>query len=461
MFAAIPILLLTFYLVAHPAESASQDTDQASSASEPSQLPRAGGAIGWIRIADAIHPVTASHLESSVEWALREGLTCLVVEMDTPGGLDTSTRRMVKAILSSSVPVIVYVSPAGSRAASAGVFIMMAAHVAAMAPETNIGAAHPVSIGGMMPGGEQPDSTMIEKITNDAVAYIQSLAEARGRNVAWVEDAVRKSVSVSASEALELGVIDLIAGSRGELLEAIDGCEVVVAGRTQRLQISHPTVLEREMSLRDKILGHIANPNIAYILLLLGGLGIFFELSHPGTLFPGIVGALCLFLAFFALQMLPVQAAGIALIALAIVLFILEIKVTSYGALTMGGLAALIFGSLMLYDTGGTGVRVDWGVLLPSVLIVGGLFIFGIVMAARAQGRRTVTGREGLIGEVGHAHSDLAPRGKIFIHGEIWDAVSRQRVARGQAVRVVAVEGLILRVEPTPDVLNGDLDAGS
>lgn len=436
-----------------PLSSSAQDTLIDSGISEPV------GAVGWIRIADAVQPASASHLDRSLRWASENGLGCLVVELDTPGGLDTSMRQMIKAINASSVPVVVYVSPAGSRAASAGVFLIMASHVAVMAPGTNIGAAHPVSIGGgMMPGGEKPDSTMMSKVTNDAVAYVRALAENRGRNADWAEQAVRQSVSASATEALELGVIDLMATSREDLLRAIDGREVEVAGRIQRLRTAGAPVLERGMSIRDQILGVIANPNIAYLLLLLGGLGIFFELSHPGTLFPGIVGAVCLFLALFAFQMLPVRAAGVALIALAIILFVLEIKVTSYGALTMGGIAALVFGSLMLYETAGTGVRLALGVMLPSVIIVAGLFILGILLAIGAHRRRTITGREGLVGEIGEVRSALSPTGSVFVHGEIWNAVSQVPVSKGQRVEVRRVEGMRLLVEPVADALIGDVD---
>jgi len=404
--------------------------------------------VALLRLDDAIHPATADFVGRSLGWAAREGLAAVVIELDTPGGLDTSMRKIIKAILASPVPVITYVSPAGSRAASAGVFILLASQVAAMAPGTNLGAAHPVAIGGGMMGGQQVDSTMISKVTNDAVAYARSLAEQRGRNADWAERAVRESASVPAGEALELGVIDLVADTTAELLAAVDGREVATAAGMLRLRTAGALVIERQPTWRDQILSVIANPNIAYLLLLLGGLGIFFELSHPGSLFPGIVGALCLFLAFFALQLLPVRAAGVALIALAIVLFLLEIKVTSYGALTMGAVASLFFGSLMLFDTGATGVRVAWGVLLPSVIIVAGLFILAIWLAVRAQRRRTVTGQEGLVGETGEARSDLAPGGTVFVHGEIWHAVSTAPVSRGQPVRVVKVEGLRLLVEP-------------
>ncbi len=442
--------LLLGYLLLVPTVSA-QDSSAVTM-----DVPRNLGAVGWIELHDAVQPASANFVVRSLRWAADEGLGCLVIELDTPGGLDSSMRRMIKAMLASSVPVIVYVSPAGSRAASAGVFLMMAAHVAAMAPGTNLGAAHPVSIGGGLGGGDQqPDTTMIAKVTNDAVAYVRALAENRGRNADWAERAVRESVSASANEALELGVIDMVVANRVELLKAVDGREVDVAGRMQRLNTAGAPIVERQMNLRDQILGAIANPNIAYLLLLLGGLGIFFELSHPGTLFPGIVGAICLFLAFFALQMLPVRGAGVALIALSIILFILEIKVTSYGALTIGGVAALVFGSLMLYETNGTGIRLAWGVMLPSIVIVASLFIFGIVMAIRAQTRSTLTGREGLVGEVGEARSDLAPKGRVFVHGEIWNAISDTPVAKGAPVRVCRVHGMQLIVESTSDEIAG------
>ncbi len=405
--------------------------------------------VGWVRIDDAIHPATASFLERSIRWADDERLGCLVIELDTPGGLDTSMRSIIKAILASRVPVVVYVSPSGARAASAGVFIMMAAHVAAMAPGTNMGAAHPVSIGGgLMGGSEQPDTTMITKVTNDAVAYGRSLAENRGRDPDWVEDAVRESASIPAGEALERGIIDLIATTPEALFEALDGRIVEVDGIERQLSTANAERIDREMNLRDQILGAIANPNIAYILLLLGGLGLFFELSHPGSLFPGIVGAVCLFLAFFALQMLPVRAAGVALIGLSIVLFVLEIKVTSYGALSIGGVASLLFGSLMLYDTNGTGVRLAWDVLIPTVVIVAGLFLVGVVLAVRAQRCRTVTGREGLVGEEAEVRERLAPRGKVFLHGELWTAQADQPIEVGARVRVVCVQGMVLDVEP-------------
>jgi membrane-bound serine protease (ClpP class) len=439
-----PLILLLLWLTACGV--------RAADAATPSG---AAPVVGWVRIEDAVQPASAGFLDRALRWARREDCECLVLELDTPGGLDTSMRRMVKGILASPVPVVVYVAPPGSRAASAGVFLVLAAHVAAMAPGTNLGAAHPVSIGGGLPGGQtRPDSTMAEKVVNDAAAYVRSLATQRGRNAEWAERAVRESVSITGDEALQLGVIDLIASDRGELLERIDGRAVETAGGSVTLRTAGAGVIEMRADLREQVLGAIANPNVAYLLLLLGALGIFFELSHPGALFPGIVGALSLLLAFFALQMLPVRATGVALILLSIVLFILEIKVTSFGALAMGGVAALLFGSLMLFDSA-SGVRLSLGVILPSVIVVGGLFILAVVLAVQAQTRRALTGADGLVGEIGEARTALAREGKVFVHGELWDAWSPRPVPAGWRVRVVRVSGLRLEVEPLEDPAAG------
>jgi membrane-bound serine protease (ClpP class) len=417
----------------------------------PALVAGASPVAGWIRIEDSIQPASAGFLDRALRWADRQDCACLVVELDTPGGLDTAMRHMVKAILASPVPVVLHVAPPGSRAASAGVFLMMAAHVAAMAPGTNLGAAHPVAIGGLPLGGQAaPDSAMMAKVTNDAVAYVRSLASERGRNADWAERAVRESVSIPYDEALELGVIDLVAANRDSLLAALDGREVTLRRGSVRLVTAGAAWIEMHTDLRDQVLGAIANPSLAYLLLLLGALGIFFELSHPGTLFPGIVGAIALLLSFFALQMLPVRGAGVALILLSIILFILEIKVTSYGALAIGGVASLLFGSLMLFDTA-SGVRLALGVVIPSVIIVGGLFILAVVLAVRAQSRRTITGAEGLVGEIGEARTALLPAGQVFVHGELWNARSVRPVSAGGQVRVVRVVGLLLDVEPLPE----------
>ncbi len=407
------------------------------------------GPVAWITVEAAIQPAVASFIERSIRWAEQSGAQCLVIELDTPGGLDASMRKVIKAIQSSTVPVVVYVAPPGSRAASAGAFITIAAHVAAMAPGTNIGAAHPVAVGGIVPGKAQPDSTMLSKLESDAVAYIRSLAEQRGRNAEWAERAVRESESITAEEALRLGVVDLVAGDAAELLAQLDGKEVHLTGRSVCLHTMGAVILRRSMGLRDRVLSVIADPNVAYILLLLGVLGIFFELSHPGTLFPGIVGALSLFLAFFAFQMLPVRAAGVALVVLAIVFFILEIKITSYGALAMAGIASLLFGTLMLFEGGPGRVGLSVGVWVPTLVLVSLVFVGAIVLAVKAQRTKRLTGPEGLLGEVGLARSDLLPEGRVFVHGEIWNARSADgsAIPAGARVKVVRVEGLRVLVE--------------
>jgi len=337
--------------------------------------------------------------------------------------------------------VIVYVSPRGARAASAGVLITVAAHVAAMAPGTNIGAAHPVSV-----GMGKLDKVMGEKIVNDMAAYGRALAEERGRNVDWVEKAVRKSVSISAQDALKQRVVEVVAENVEELLKKVDGRRVMVAGKPQILKTTGVVVEEIPENLRTKVLKHIADPNIAFILMMLGLAGLYFELAHPGVVLPGAVGALCLLLAFFAFQTLPVSFIGILLILLAFVLFILEIYVTSFGLLTIGGIVSLLLGSIMLFRGGETGVDISWGVLIPTVLIISLFFIFVAGIVFRSQVRRPVTGAAGMVGEKGVAHTDLSPEGQIFVFGEYWHAVSQEPVAKGETVEVVKVENLKLVV---------------
>jgi membrane-bound serine protease (ClpP class) len=411
------------------------------------EIPSLEGDVFWITLQQAIDPVAAEFFSRSLEQAEEAGAAALVMELDTPGGLDTSMRSIVKRILSSEVPVVVWVAPAGSRAASAGVFITLAAHVAAMARGTNIGAAHPVAIGG---GGEM-DTVMVHKITNDAVAYIRSLAESRGRNADWAEEAVRQSVSLSAERALEEGVIDLVADTREALLDSLDGRVVELPRGAVRLDLGGSAVVELRMGFRERVLSLISNPNVAYVLFLLGLMGLFFELSNPGALLPGILGSICIILAFFAFQTLPVSAAGILLILLSIVLFILEVKVTSYGALTIGGVVSLVLGSLMLFRSPIPALRVSLDVLIPAVVVTAAFFVFAVGMGLRAQRRRKVTGPEGLVGERGQARTDIDPQGKVFVHGEIWNARSREPIRAGSPVRVVAVEGMRLWVEPAPE----------
>jgi membrane-bound serine protease (ClpP class) len=402
----------------------------------------AGGTVPLLVIQSTINPAISDYVEKGLEKAAREGAPCVILEMDTPGGLDTAMRDIVQSILNSPVPVVVYIAPSGARAASAGVLITMAAHVAAMAPGTNIGAAHPVGL-----GGEKMDETMLKKVENDAAAYAKSLAEQRGRNVDWAVKAVRESESVSATKALELRVIDLMAKDRAELLEKINGREVQTVRGKKTIQVKDLAVEPIEMSWRYRLLDALSNPNIAYLLMMLGFYGLFFELSSPGVIFPGVFGAICLILAFFALQTLPVNYAGVLLILLAIILFIAEIKVTSYGVLTLGGVIAMILGSLMLFDSPEPYLRVSWYVIFPLVLTTVGFFVFALSFALKAQLKKPTTGREGLLGMRGKALSALNPHGRVFVHGEYWSAESEEAIETGSTIEVTGVHELTLKVK--------------
>ena len=419
-------------------------------AAEPSAEPAAEPAAGLVvrvRVDSIIHPVAVEFLEDAIAEADAAGAEAVVVELSTPGGLLPSTREIFTAMLGAATPVVVYVAPSGAQAASAGFFLLMAADVAAMAPGTNTGAAHPV--GGQ---GEEIEGAMGDKVTQDAAATIRSLAARHGRNAELAEAAVLESRSFTADEALEAELIDLVSPSLPALLAALDGREVVKNGRTMTLETAEAEVREVEMSPWRKILAALAHPNIAYILLSLGFLGIYFELMNPGSIFPGVVGGICLILAFFSLSVLPVNYAGVALILLAIVLFIAEIKVPSYGMLTVGGVVSLALGGLMLFKSPLPALRVSlelvFGVALLAALVVG----FLMRLAVRAQRNRVRTGSEGLLGEVGRAFTALGPGdalpGKVFVHGEFWHARAGRPVAAGEAVRVTGVEGMLLGVEP-------------
>ncbi|HOT97168.1 MAG TPA: nodulation protein NfeD [bacterium] len=396
-----------------------------------------------------INPVSAMFIVQSIHAAEKLGCTCLIVQMDTPGGLLESTKTIVKEILAAKVPVVMYVAPSGSGAVSAGVFITLACHVVAMAEGTNIGAAHPVSAG----GGADTTRVMNEKVTNYASAWIRSLAEKRGRNPEWAEQAVRKSVSITEKEALEKKIIDLIARDETALLEALDGRTVQLDDGNRVLKTRNAPVITREMSWQHRILYKISNPTIAYILLMLGIYGLFFELSNPGAIVPGVAGGIFIILAFFALQTLPVNTAGLLLILFSILLFVLEVKVTSYGVLTIGGIISMFLGAIMLFDeTPGFSVRVDWRVALTFALVTAAFFIFALGMALKARLTRPTTGQEGLIGARGIALDPISPHeGTVKILGEIWKAQSAQHIAAGTPVEVLKVEGLVLTVAPSPD----------
>lgn len=389
-----------------------------------------------------INPVAGEYIAQVIEKANKDDIMALLIELDTPGGLDESMRDIVKDISNSAVPVVVYVSPAGARAASAGVFITLSAHIAAMAPGTNIGAAHPVAL-----GGGQMDEEMREKVVNDAAAYIKSIAGKRGRNVQWAEDAVRKSVSITEKEALKLKVIDIVAENREELLKFIDGREVTTNAGKIRLETKGVVIEQIPMGLRLRILNTLSNPNVAYILMILGIYGLFFELASPGAILPGVVGAICLILAFYAFQTLPVNYAGLLLIMLGIILFIAEIKIISYGMLTIAGVISMVLGSIMLMKTGIPYLRISWAVILPVALATALFFAIAIGMAVKAHRRQPVTGIEGLIGEIGEAYTDIDLEGKMFIHGEIWDARSNESIKKGEKIEIVKTDRMTVIVK--------------
>jgi membrane-bound serine protease (ClpP class) len=393
-----------------------------------------------LKIDDAISPGVADFIQIGIKQANQDDVACLIIELDTPGGLAESMRSIVKSILASEVPIVVYVSPSGARAASAGVMITMAADVAAMAPGTNIGAAHPVGA-----GGQEIDKTMSEKVVNDMVASAKSVAEQRGRNVEWVEKAIRESVSATETEALEKNIIDLIAADTDDLIRQLEGREIQDKGRLE-LQGAETKVLEE--GLRTKVLKTISDPNIAYILLMIGLAGLYFELSHPGTIFPGVIGGICIILAFFALQTLPINYAGILLIILAIIFFVMEMKITSYGLLSVAGIVSLLIGSLMLFESRSPEMRLSWSVLLPTIIIVSGFFVVVAGMVFRVHITRPKTGSDGLVGEIGLVRQRIDPSGKVFVHGELWNAVSENPLAEGTKVRIVRVNNLVLDVEP-------------
>ena len=428
-----------------------------------------------------ISPVTQQYIVDAIDRSESEGAVCLVIMLDTPGGLLESTRTIVKRMMNAKVPVAVYVAPSGSRAGSAGVFITLAGHIAAMAPSTNIGAAHPVVVGES--GGpvkklikritraaeeesaskkkgrkDQPrteeeiieeaqSDPMSQKLINDTVAWITTIANARGRNEGWAKKAVTESFSVTETEAVREHIVDLVARDVPDLLQQIHGRKVELAGVPVELQTKNATVVTLPMSARQEFLATITNPNIAYLLMLLGTLGLIFEFTHPGIGFPGIAGLICLLLALYAFQALPVSYAAMALIVLGLGLLIAEIKIISHGLLAIGGVIALTLGSLMLFESSDPDIQVSLRVILPAVLTLTAIILFVVQRAVRAQGTRVSTGAQGLIGEIGVATTDVNAEGKVFVHGELWSASSLHPIRQGEKVRVIRVEGLQLLVE--------------
>jgi len=424
-----------------------------------------------LQISGPIGPATSDYIQEGLEKAAIRGADLVVVEMDTPGGLDSAMRDIIKAILASPVPVVTYVSPPGSRAASAGTYILYASHIAAMAPATNLGAATPIPVGGTspLPGDRKKPATDEEKpaeekgsgapaeggpdaasakAINDAVAYIRSLAERRGRNADWAEKAVREAASLSAEQAAEMGVVDLVAADIDDLLRKIHGRTVEVAGREVVLDTEGMTLDRLEPDWRTRFLATITNPTVAYLLLLIGIYGLLFEGYNPGAILPGVAGAICLLLAAYAFQILPVNYAGLGLIALGVILMISEIFVPSFGALGIGGIIAFVAGSIILMDTDVPGFGIPRG-LIASIGLLGGGMVMAIVwLAVRARRRPVVSGIEEMIGSVGEAVGDFTDTGHVLVHGELWKARTSVPVRKGQRLRVAAVDGLQLTVTP-------------
>ena len=412
-----------------------------------------GGEVVRMRVKDTIQPASQQFIERVIEEAADRGAALVVMELDTPGGLIDTTRDITTTITTSSVPVVVFVYPPGARAASAGFFILMSADVAAMAPGTNTGAAHPV--GGQ---GENLPEDVREKITNDAAAMVRSLAEQRGRDAETAERTVKESISLTAEEALDEGLIDLIATDIDDLLEKLNGREVKrFSGDVETLKLDEPQIVEVESTFAERLFSVLANPNIAYLLMALGALGLYVEITHPGGILPGVVGVIFLLLGLYSVSVLPVSWAGVALIFVALMLFILEVKVTSYGLLTVGGVISFVLGSLMLFNGPIPAMRVSMGVVLPMAVLVSVLTGFLLTRVLRVHRQRPITGYEGMIGDVGRAIGDLAPDGKVAVHGEYWDGRSvGGTITAGSSVRVVAVHDRRVDV-----VAEGDGEEGS
>jgi len=396
-----------------------------------------GGEVRIIELEGPINPGAAAFLTRGLEDAQKGGAQLIVIRLDTPGGLVPSMRTMVKGIMNSTVPVVVYVAPKGAGAASAGVMITVSAHVAAMAPGTNIGAAHPVGA-----GGKDIDKDMSEKVVNDMASYGRGIAQDKGKNADWVEKAIRESVSITAEEAVEKKVVDLVAADIDELLKLLDGREIDLKQGKVTLKTKDLEKTYYEPGFRDAVLRVISDPNIAYILMMIGLAGLYFELAHPGAVFPGVIGGISLILAFYSFQTLPVNYAGLLLIALAVIFFIAEIKVASYGVLSLGGIVSLTLGSIMLFEDVGVSLRL----MAPTIVLIGGFFVIVSTLAFRAYHSKPQSGIEGLVGEVGVVKKPLDPEGLVFVHGEYWRAVSGEKLEPGEMVVVEEVTGLLLKV---------------
>lgn len=441
-----------------------------------------------LHVSDAIGPATNDYIHRGLREAAGRNASVVILQLDTPGGLDASMRDIIRDIIASPVPVIIYVAPSGARAASAGTYMMYATHIAAMAPGTNLGAATPVQIGGFpdisptsapekndkdedkekdrtaeeQNNGEAKDKTkdkpvpvsgdaMTKKIVNDAIAYIRSFAEMRGRNADWAEKAVREGASLSSEQALQQGVIDIIAKDIDELLARADGWRANVNGRDVIVDTSELELVAIEPDWRNELLSVITNPNIAYILMLLGIYGLFFELSNPGYVLPGVVGAICLLMALYAIQVLPVNYAGLGLVILGIAFMVAEFFAPSFGALGIGGIIAFVIGSVILFDTDGSDIQVALPVIAAVTIITSTFFLVALRLVFAAHRKPVVSGAEQMVASTGQVLEDFEQTGRIHIHGETWRAYSRLPLKRGDRVRVTAIDGLVLHVEPVKE----------
>ena len=410
-------------------------------AASPPQTPT----VEIARLNGVIAPATARYITREIREAEQSGAAALLIEMDTPGGLLKSMDDIAKAMLNTDVPTIVYVYPSGSRAASAGVFITYAATIAAMAPTTHLGAAHPVGVGS---GGGGEDKTMMTKVTNDAVAEIRGFAARRGRNPDWAEKAVRESVSITETQALDLHVIDLVAASPRELLDRINGREVSTPSGKTRLHTRGARLIDKPTDLTERFLALLSDPNVGFVLMTMAIYGIIFELSNPGSVFPGVIGGLALILALASFAVLEVNVAGLLLIGFSVILFIADIKVPSHGILTSGGIIAFVLGSLLLTEHQAPFLRISLTLILAMAALTAGFFAVAVGAGLRAQKQRIQTGREGLVGAIGVARSELSPEGTVFVQGELWSAESVDGVIpAGSRVRVTRIDGLRLQVK--------------
>lgn len=402
----------------------------------------AGPHVDLITIDGSINPAVDDFIRESIGRAKAGGARALIIQLDTPGGLLSSTRTIVKELLGTPVPVIVYVAPSGAGAGSAGVFITMAANIAAMAPGTNIGAAHPVT-----GGGGEVKGVMGEKIENFTASFSESIAQQRGRNAEWAIEAVRKSVAITETEALKKKVVDIIAKDIDDLLKQSHGRKVDIEGRKQELSLQSVSVVRHEMSVKQRVLNAIADPNIAYLLMMAGILGLYMEFSHPGTIFPGVAGAICLLLAFASLQLLPINYTGLALMALGVALLVGEAFFPSFGVLGVGGIVSLALGSLLLFDTPTSDFGVDRSIVFTAVATIGSFVLAVSYLVFRSQKAKLTLGIDGLIGEIGVAREQLSPRGTVFVHGEYWKAEADEAIEPGEKVQVVGLDRMVLKVK--------------